>query len=88
MADFSATAEELTASIQEMTKVIEEIAVAANQGAEGTTNIAQKSIMVVAKADEVIYLIKADNDVRLPLLVRGSLTFLSLRFQHNFCNNF
>lgn len=88
MADFSATAEELTVSIQEMTKVIEEIAVAANQGDEGTTNIAQKSIMVVAKADEVIYLIKADNDVRLPLLVRGSLTFLSLRFQHNFCNNF
>lgn len=54
VADFSATAEELTASIQEMTKVIEEIAVAANQGAEGTTNIAQKSIMVVAKADEVL----------------------------------
>ena len=54
VADFSATAEELTASIQEMTKVIEEIAVAANQGAEGTTNIAQKSVMVVVKADEVL----------------------------------
>lgn len=37
-----------------MTTVIEEIAVAANEGAEGTTNIAQKSIMVVAKADEVM----------------------------------
>lgn len=54
VADFSATAEELTASIQEMTKVIEEIAIAANEGAEGTTNIAQKSIMVLTKANEVM----------------------------------
>ncbi|MBC2724235.1 methyl-accepting chemotaxis protein [Desulfosporosinus sp.] len=52
--DFSATAQQLTASVQEMTKVIEEIAVSANQGAEGTTNIAQKNIMVVEKANEVI----------------------------------
>ncbi|HZK83339.1 MAG TPA: methyl-accepting chemotaxis protein [Desulfosporosinus sp.] len=52
VSDFSATSEELTASIQEMSKVIEEIAVAANEGAEGTTNIAQKSIMVVEQSDE------------------------------------
>ena len=52
--DFSATAEELTASMQEMTKVIEEIAVAANEGAQGTTTIAEKSIIAVGKSDEVM----------------------------------
>lgn len=54
VADFSSTAEQLTASMQEMTKVIDEIAIAANEGAEGTTNIAEKSIIVVGKADEVM----------------------------------
>ena len=52
--DFSATAEELTASMKEMTKVIEEIAVAANEGAQGTTTIAEKSIIAVGKSDEVM----------------------------------
>ncbi|AET70475.1 methyl-accepting chemotaxis protein [Desulfosporosinus orientis DSM 765] len=54
VSEFSATSQELTASIQEMAKVIEEIAVAANQGAEGTTNIAQKSITAAEKSDEVL----------------------------------
>lgn len=52
--DFSATAEELTASIQQMTKVIEGIAIAASQGAEGSTNIAQKNAIMVEKSNEVI----------------------------------
>jgi len=35
VANFSATAEEITHSMLKMTKVIEKIAVAANEGAEG-----------------------------------------------------
>ena len=52
--DFSTTAEELSASIQQMTRVIEEIAVAANEGAGAATNIAQKNSLMMEKSDEVI----------------------------------
>lgn len=51
--DFSATAQQLAASIQNMIKTINEVALAANEGAEGTANIAQKSTVVIEKADEV-----------------------------------
>jgi methyl-accepting chemotaxis protein len=52
--DFSATAEELSASVQGMLKTINEVAIAANEGAEGTSIIATKSSTVVEKADQVM----------------------------------
>ncbi|MEG0440667.1 MAG: hypothetical protein RR587_15645, partial [Solibacillus sp.] len=39
---FSETSEELLASLQEVVKTIEQVSQASNEGAEGTTNIAQK----------------------------------------------
>lgn len=52
--DFSATAEQLSASIQDMLKTISEVSSAANEGAEGTTDIAQKAMTVFEKAEEVM----------------------------------
>jgi len=52
--DFSATAEELAASIQNMVKAIGEITAAANEGAGGTSDIAQKTIAVAEMAGEVV----------------------------------
>jgi methyl-accepting chemotaxis protein len=54
VSDFSATAEELSASVQGMLKTINEVAVAANEGAEGTYIIASKSSTVVEKAGQVM----------------------------------
>jgi len=54
VANFSATSEQLLASIQNMIHAINEIASASNDGASGTSNIAQKTSVVVEKADEVI----------------------------------
>jgi len=52
--DFSATAEQLSASTQDMIKTIGEVVSATNDGAEGTTNIAHKTMTVVEKVDEVM----------------------------------
>jgi len=52
--DFSATSEELSASIQNMMKAIGEITAAANEGAEGTANIAERTTAVAEKSGEVI----------------------------------
>ncbi len=54
--DFSATSEELLASIQNILKAINEVNLAANEGATGTSEIAKKSMVVVEKADEVVKL--------------------------------
>jgi methyl-accepting chemotaxis protein len=53
VSDFSATSEELLASIQNMVSTMNSIAEATNEGAAGTTNIAQKVTSVVNKAGEV-----------------------------------
>ncbi len=53
VSDFSATTEELMASIRNMLKAITEVAAAANEGASGTANIAEKTALVVEKANEV-----------------------------------
>lgn len=55
MTDFSATSEQLTASIQNMIKAINEITYATNEGASGTSNIAQKVAVIVESANEVIH---------------------------------
>ncbi len=52
--DFSATSEQLAASIQNMVKAIGEITATASDGASGTSNIAQKTIAVSEMAGEVI----------------------------------
>jgi len=52
--DFSATSEQLSASIQNMVKAINEVTQTTNEGATGTSNIAQKTSVVVEKASEVI----------------------------------
>lgn len=52
--DFSATAEQLSASIQNMVKAIQEITLASNDGADETSSIAQKASVIVEKANEVI----------------------------------
>ncbi|NTV89210.1 MAG: methyl-accepting chemotaxis protein [Clostridiales bacterium] len=52
--DFSATSEELLASMQNMMKAIAEVTTAANEGAIGTTNIASVSSSVALSASEVL----------------------------------
>lgn len=57
--DFSATAEELSASMQNMIKAINDITVSNNEAAEGTQNIAQKTSIVVERSNNV--LVQADS---------------------------
>ncbi|MGE5632090.1 MAG: methyl-accepting chemotaxis protein [Caulobacteraceae bacterium] len=52
--DFSATAEELAASMQSMVKAINEITASNNEAAEGTQNIAQKTTIVVQRSGDVL----------------------------------
>lgn len=52
--DFSATSEELLASIHEMIKTIEGVANASSEGADGTSDIAGKVSAVTFKSSEVI----------------------------------
>lgn len=54
--DFSATSEELAASIQNMIKAINEISTANNEAASGTQNIAQKTANVSEKASTIVKL--------------------------------
>ncbi|AIQ65663.1 hypothetical protein PSTEL_23690 [Paenibacillus stellifer] len=49
----SATSEELLASIHSIVKVIQEVSIAANEGAAGATHIAEKSGVIVEKTEEV-----------------------------------
>ena len=51
ISDFSATSEELLASIDGVLDAMEGIATATNAGAEGTTDIAQKTVEVKSEAD-------------------------------------
>lgn len=52
---FSATSEELLASIKDVMNAINGVTLAANDGAANTTNIAQKSSIIAQKADEVLH---------------------------------
>lgn len=54
VADFSAVSEELLASITNVLDAISEVSRASNDGAEATTEIADKSANVLRKADVVI----------------------------------
>jgi len=52
--DFSATCEQLLASMQNMVKAIEEIARGANDEAQGATNIAQRASEIAQMSNDVI----------------------------------
>lgn len=51
--DFSATSEELMASIQGIMKAINEVSITINEGAEGTQNIAEKTMAIVENVDAI-----------------------------------
>lgn len=57
--DFSATSEELLASVQNMTKAINEIASAANDGAQGATNIAQETSNISQMSNDAMKLVES-----------------------------
>ena len=54
VSDFSATSEELVASITNITQAIDGISSASNDSAAGTTNIAQKTVSIASGSAEVI----------------------------------
>ncbi|HEX2945924.1 MAG TPA: methyl-accepting chemotaxis protein [Clostridia bacterium] len=59
VADFSATSEELLASIQNMVKAINEVTVSNSEEAQGTQNISQKASDVMERASRVSELMSA-----------------------------
>jgi methyl-accepting chemotaxis protein len=61
-ADLSATSQQLLASIQNIVKVISEVAQAANEGAEGTGSIAQKASVIALKTEEVLKSINSTEE--------------------------
>lgn len=52
--DFSATTEQLAAAIQNMLRAINDVTMAAGEGAEGTANISERLIEVAGKAAQVL----------------------------------
>lgn len=60
--DFSATSEELLASIQNVMIAVDEVAKAATEGATGTTDIAQKVASITVKSSEVIKEVQISKD--------------------------
>lgn len=60
--DFSATSEELLASIQDIIKVINEVTKATNEGATGTGSISEKSASILMKSNEVLGSINSTQD--------------------------
>ena len=61
--DFSATSEELLASIEGVLTAIKEVSVAASEGASGTSNIAEKTIGISHKSTEVLEISKVAGEV-------------------------
>lgn len=59
--DFSSTAESLLTSIRNMAKAIQEVTLAANEGAEGTANIAERTAVIVGNAGKVLQAIKTTS---------------------------
>jgi len=53
ISEFSATSEELLASVQNMVSALDQIAKAANEGAEGTSKIAQESANILQISEQV-----------------------------------
>lgn len=53
MGDFSATTQQLTAAIQNMSRAVSEISISANEGAEGTMQIAKESGDILNKSHRI-----------------------------------
>ncbi|SHJ40071.1 methyl-accepting chemotaxis protein [Lutispora thermophila] len=62
ISDFSATSEELLASIQSMTKAIDEMANASNEGARGASHIAEDSSIVAQMSYNVMKLAESAKE--------------------------
>jgi len=62
VADFSATSQQLLASIQNMVKAINEVSLSTNEGAENTVGITQKSGSIAEKVAEIEKLTQISND--------------------------
>lgn len=62
MSSFSATSEEVLASVQNMAKAIGEIADSVNEEADGANTIAQEIVEIVHKSNEVIELSKSAKE--------------------------
>lgn len=60
--DFSATSEELLASVQNMAKAINEIATASNDGAHGATNIAQETSNISQMSNDAMKLVESAKE--------------------------
>lgn len=60
--DFSATSEELAASMQNMVKAIEEITGASNDEAQGASNIAQEASAITQLSNDVIQLAESAKE--------------------------
>jgi methyl-accepting chemotaxis protein len=60
--DFSATSEEVLASIQNMVKAINEVAIATNEGASGTTIVTQKMTNVEENAKKVLMIAEVSKE--------------------------
>ncbi len=71
VSDFSATSEELTATIEGIIRAISEVAVTVNQGAAGTQDIAQRITEIVNLVEEVNTQmnISLENSLKLKLAV-------------------
>jgi methyl-accepting chemotaxis protein len=54
MEGFTVTSQHLHTSVENMLKAIEEITAAANEGASGASNIAERSGSIISRADEVV----------------------------------
>lgn len=60
--EFSSTSEELLATIQDVLQTISGVSQAANEGASGTTEIAQKVIEITSKSNSILELTKKSDD--------------------------
>ncbi len=58
MNDFSNTAELLTATVDQVTKAIGEIAIAVSEGASGANNISESIVTIMEKTEEVVEMCK------------------------------
>jgi methyl-accepting chemotaxis protein len=61
--DFSASSQELLASVEGVIDAIKEVSVTANEGANGTTNIAEKTVTISGKSADVIEIAKSAEDI-------------------------
>lgn len=65
--DFSATSQQLLASIQDVISSIDAVAIAAGEGAEGTTDIATRTMSITAKSNDVLQLVVKSQESALRL---------------------